>query len=410
LLIASVAALELKGQSGYLLLRLNGWSIETSPSFALIALLVGFWGLQFLIHLLLRFIHSPRDLKQWNQRHRVKRAQKQLNQGLITLAEGDWKKAEQLLAQSAGHSENPLMHYLGAANAAQHQNADDRRDRYLKQAHQETPKADFVIRLTQAEQQIGHHQYEDALDILLQLKNERPNHRKLLQLLTQSLSTLQQWESLLELLPRLRKMKAFPTDELVHLELQVETQLLTERTERGGHGALVKQWNHLSKKQRHNPVLFYHYITLLLTVGSREECETLLRKEINYQWSEQLVTLYGTFSSSASSTLEQQLNSAQKWLALHEDSAALHLTLGRLFIRSEVWGAAQHHLERSLEIEPGSATYQELAELMKHNQDLAAALHYFEQEVALLRGDEQPQPPVNRYLPSVAPAISNESE
>ncbi|MBT6878323.1 MAG: heme biosynthesis protein HemY, partial [Gammaproteobacteria bacterium] len=59
LLIASVAALELKGQSGYLLLRLNGWSIETSPSFALIALLVGFWGLQFLIHLLLRFIHSP---------------------------------------------------------------------------------------------------------------------------------------------------------------------------------------------------------------------------------------------------------------------------------------------------------------------------------------------------------------
>jgi len=70
LLIASVAALELRGQSGYILLRIAGWSVETSPSFALIALLALFWVLQFTLHLLLRFIHSPRDLKQWNSNSR----------------------------------------------------------------------------------------------------------------------------------------------------------------------------------------------------------------------------------------------------------------------------------------------------------------------------------------------------
>ncbi|MBT3197272.1 MAG: heme biosynthesis protein HemY, partial [Gammaproteobacteria bacterium] len=112
LLVASVAALELRGQSGYLLLRLNEWTIETSPSFALITLLTLFLLLQGLIHLLLRFIHSPRDLKQWSQRQRVKRSQKQLTLGLITLAEGEWKKAELLLSKSAEHSETPLMHYL----------------------------------------------------------------------------------------------------------------------------------------------------------------------------------------------------------------------------------------------------------------------------------------------------------
>ena len=385
LLIASVAALELRGQSGYILLRIAGWSVETSPSFALIALLALFWVLQFTLHLLLRFIHSPRDLKQWKQQQQVKRSQKQLNQGLITLAEGEWKKAEQLHTKSAKHSENPLMHYLGAANAAQNLNADDRRDQYLQKAHEEVPKADFVIRLTQAEQMMAHQQYSEALELLNRLKDERPNQHKLLQLLIQSLSALNHWDTVLELLPRLRKQQVFSTDELTQLELQAETRLLSQHSERGGHGAVVKQWNRLAKKQRHNPILFYHYITLLLDVGSQEECETLLRKEINHQWSEQLVTLYGTFSANR---LDQQIQVCEKWLERHEESAALHLTLGRLFIRSEVWGAAQHHLERSIELHPSSIAYQELAGLMKRNQDLSAALYYFEQEVALLRGEQ----------------------
>ncbi len=395
LLIASVAALELRGQNGYILLRIAGWSIETSPSFALITVLALFWVLQLTLHLLLRFIHSPRDLKQWNQHQQVKRSRKQLNQGLITLAEGDWKKAEQLLTKSAVHSENPLLHYLGAANAAQHLDADGRRDRYLQQAHEEAPKADFVIRLTQAEQMVAHQQYSEALELLKRLEYERPNQQKMLKLLVQCLSTLNQWDNILELLPRLRKQQIFNNDELSRLELQAETRLLSQRAEQGGHGALVKQWNKLSKRQRHNPILFYHYITLLLEVGSKEECESLLRKEINHQWSEQLVTLYGNFTTD---NLEQQIHTAERWLEQHEESAALHLTMGRLFIHNAVWGAAQHHLERSIEIEPSSAAYQELAELMKRNKDLASALYYFEQEIALLRGNSATSATSSRLL------------
>ncbi len=395
LIAVTVAALEMRGQSGYVLLRIAGWSIETSPSFAVITMLILFWLLHLAISLLLRFIHTPRDLKQWNQRQQVKRSQKQLTQGLITLAEGEWEKAEKLLSKSAKHSEAPLMHYLGAANAAQHLDADERRDEYLQLAHQETPRADFVIRLTQAEQQIAHQQYSEALKLLNRLKDERPNQRKLLQLLAQCLGAMEKWEALLQLLPKLRKQHAFSEEEISRIELQAETRLLSAQSERGGHGALVKQWNKFPKKRRHSPELFYHYITLLLQLNHKGECETLLRKEINHQWSEQLVTLYGSFAGDH--TLEQQLETAQEWLISNEESAALHLTLGRLFIRNKVWGAAQHHLERSIEIEPSSAAYQELAWLMKHNQDLAAALHYFEQEVALLRG-ETPLPRNDNYL------------
>ncbi|MBT3198125.1 MAG: hypothetical protein HN344_10390, partial [Gammaproteobacteria bacterium] len=307
-----------------------------------------------------------------------------------------------------------LMHYLGAANAAQKQNSDERRDHYLQQAHQEVPKADFVIRLTQAEQLVSQQQFSEALEILNPLREERSNHPKLLQLLAQSLSALQQWKALLQLIPRLRKTEEVDLDELNQLELLAENHLLTQSADKGGKGALQKQWKLLSRRQRHQPELVYHYATLLIRAGEKESAETLLRKEIQHQWSEQLVTLYGSFSTD---TPDQQIHIAEKWLEQHADSAALQLTLGRLLMQEQVWGAAQQHLERSLKIHPSSAVYQALAQLMKQNQDLAAALHYYEAEVALLRGKTEPPHStaisvVTDYdsLPSEAPATSNESK
>jgi HemY protein len=401
LLVATVAALELRGQSGYILLRIAGYSVETSPSFALIAVLALFWAVQFALHLLLRFIHSPRDLKRWNRQQQRRRSQRQLNQGLITLAEGEWEKAELLLSRSASHSETPLMHYLGAANAAQHLHAEERCEHYLQQARERAPKGDFVIRLTQAEQLVAQQQYGEALELLNRLKDERPKQQKVLQLLVHALGELGHWDTVLELLPRLRRQHTFGSEALNQLELQAETRLLSQKAAQGGHGAVVKQWNRLSKKQRHNPILFYHYITLLLEVGSHQECELLLRKEIDHHWSEQLVTLYGSFTCDP---LQQQIHTAERWLEQHDESAALHLTMGRLFLRNEVWGAAQHHLQRSIEIEPSSAAYQELAALMKQNQDLAAALHYFEQELALLREDGDTPSSSNNPLLHNSPA------
>ncbi len=381
LVTTSIVALQLRGRSGHIMLQLGEWTIETSVSFAVIATLVIFTLLLLLVRILLRFIHAPRDIGIWRNQQKVKRAQADLNRGMITLAEGNWKKAEKLLGQSAAYSDNPLMHYLGAANAAQHQNSDERRDHYLKLAHQASPDADFVIRLTQAEQQFAHQQYDAALDTLTQLRKQKPNHPKLLRLLAQTLTAQKQWSQLLGLTPVLRKRKSIESDELAQLEHHGQIQLLTDIAKTGKEGALQQQWKQFSRSDRHNQKLIYHYATLLNRQGDGGSSERLLHKEIKKQWSEELVSLYGKIESASA---DEQIQNAEKWLKHHSDSATLHLALGRLYLQKEIWGQAEQHLKKSIELSPTHDAYQEMGILRKMNDDPAGALEYYEKSSTLL--------------------------
>ena len=105
--------------------------------------------------------------------------------------------------------------------------------RYIPAIAATIAKADFVIRLTQAEQLVSQQQFSEALEILNPLREERSNHPKLLQLLAQSLSALQQWKALLQLIPRLRKTEEVDLDELNQLELLAENHLLTQSADKG---------------------------------------------------------------------------------------------------------------------------------------------------------------------------------
>ncbi|MBC8519773.1 MAG: hypothetical protein H8D24_05150 [Gammaproteobacteria bacterium] len=385
LVTTSIVALQLRGHSGHIMLEIGEWTIETSVSFAITATFVTFSLLLLLVRILLRFIHAPRDIGIWRNRQKTRRAQADLNRGMITLAEGNWKKAEKLLGQSAANSDNPLMHYLGAANAAQHQHSDERRDHYLKLAHQAAPNADFVIRLTQAEQQVAHQQYDDALDTLTHLRKQKPNHPKLLRLLAQTLTAQKQWSQLLGLTPVLRKRKSMGSDELAQLEHHGQIQLLTESAKSGNDDALQQQWKQFSRGDHKNPKLIYHYANLLNRQGDGSLSEKLLYKEIKRQWSDDLVSLYGVIQSDST---DQQIQNAEKWLKHHADSAALHLVLGRLYLKNEIWGQAEQHLKKSIEISPSHDAYQEMGIIRKTNGDPAGALEYYEKSSTFL----PPQP------------------
>jgi len=96
----------------------------------------------------------------------TEKARHSLEQGLIELSEGRFEKAEKILLQKVEHNENALLAYLAAARAAQHQGAHDRRDDYIRRAHQSAPDADIAIGLTQAEMQMDHNQFLQALATL----------------------------------------------------------------------------------------------------------------------------------------------------------------------------------------------------------------------------------------------------
>ncbi|MEB3734659.1 hypothetical protein ULF88_12275 [Halopseudomonas pachastrellae] len=131
-----------------------------------------------------------------------------------------------LLKRSAPHAELPLINYLAAARAANELEDYPECDALLREAYETTPKADVAIAVTQAQLQIARGQLEQALATLTRLRKEHPKHLYALKLLSQVYVRLEDWHSLLDLLPELRRQKVLREEEQQALERQVHVALL----------------------------------------------------------------------------------------------------------------------------------------------------------------------------------------
>ncbi|MEX0951325.1 MAG: heme biosynthesis HemY N-terminal domain-containing protein, partial [Gammaproteobacteria bacterium] len=124
---------------GHMVIRLPGWRVETSLSFFIVALLVTLFLFYTGVRLLLGTLRFPGRVLHWQSGRKRLRAERYLRNGLLALIEGDWKRAERLLQRGAPSSRAPLINYLAAARAAQEQGALERRDNFLRLAHQQAP-------------------------------------------------------------------------------------------------------------------------------------------------------------------------------------------------------------------------------------------------------------------------------
>ena len=144
-------------------------------------------------------------MRNWLRLRREHRAFSKTQHGLAMLIEGRWKKSERLLLAGVNQSIDPLMNYLGAAKAAHELGAFDRRDKYIQTAYHVAPQADLAIGLMQARMELKQDQLEHAAATLRHLQLEAPRHPQVLQLLEKVYVRSADWESLLALLPGLRK-------------------------------------------------------------------------------------------------------------------------------------------------------------------------------------------------------------
>ncbi len=98
IIIAFVSVFLLIMQStGETTIRLNDWSVEVKTSLLLLSLFVLFITLNFILFIL-RYLFSLRTrLKNMRAKRLSNKANKELIQGLLLIAEGHWDKAEKLL-------------------------------------------------------------------------------------------------------------------------------------------------------------------------------------------------------------------------------------------------------------------------------------------------------------------------
>lgn len=395
LTVAVAGAVFVLQHPGYVVIAFGHWRIEVALSLVLAGLVAAFAVLYGLLRAVAGARHLPGRVRGWQERRRARRTRAALTRGLLQLAEGRWEEAERTLLRSAGNTDAPLLHYLGAARAAQLQGAGERRDRYLAAAHESMPEADVAIGLTQAELQMAARQHEQALATLTHLRALAPRHPQVLKLLTTLYVDLGEWDHFLDLLPQLRRRGVIDAERAAELERRAHAALIEDAARSGDLARLRAAWARVPRRWQRDAGLLAAYVRRLRGLGAEAEAEPLVREALRHGWSEPLVECYGTL---AGPDPGRQLQYAEAWLRGHERDAALLLALGRLCLRNRLWGKARSYLEASLGAAPTAAAHWELGGLLEQLGEHEAARAQFRKGLELAVG-------TGPRLPGPAPAV-----
>lgn len=377
LLAAALAPIFLT-DPGLVHIRFRGWTVEMSVLVLALAVLLAWTA----IWLLVRLWRAPAETA---RRLSEQRALKQLEKGLLALSEGDWVAAERALQKSASQEGRTTARYLAAAQAADGQDATERTEYYLEQANSGGRRTHFLVELTRARLMVENRRCEEALPVLQSLQSRRKRHSQVLELLAQCYRELGRWQDLVAILPDMRKAGVLDDDRATAMRERAAAAALEHAPNLE---ELQSSWQQLPRAMRKQPVTVRAYATRASQLGHPDVTESVLRASLGQQWDPSLLLAYGDPSAS---DIGKRMKQCEKWLNDHPDDASLHLALGRLCAREELWGKARHHMVRSLELEPSIGGYDSLGRLLDRKGELEAAMACFRNALRLSQG-EAPKP------------------
>ena len=380
-----------------------GWAIARDPGYVLISydrfryessfwiflgLIACLWLLAMVVHWLLGLLHTSGALvNPWSRRHRERRVSKASRSGLRELAEGQWNQALGHLRSAAEHDHQPLVHYLGAARAANELGEHEQSDELLRKARERDPESGLAVGLTHAQLQIARGQYGEARETLNALHSDHPRHPYVLTLLQQLYVQLEDWSALCRLLPELRKHRVLPPARLSELELLAWTAAIEQSgqaptaSNEDALQTLNQKWQTVPSGLRSESLLVRAYADGLSRLGADAKAEEVLYAALKRQYDDRLVERYGRVRGQDPA---RQLANAEGWLKTNPENAELLLALGRLSMRNALWGKARDYLEASLRFEHRPETCAELARLLAQLGDNERSNRLFQEGLGLL--------------------------
>ena len=378
LLLASALAPLLKSDPGHVLINFGDWTIETSVMVLVSSLLILWFAVQVVVWLWRMPVETARKMRE-------KRAFNQLEKGLLALTEGDWKKAEKALEHSASKQGRTTAHYLAAAQAADGQDAHDRREFYLEQADSGGSKKRFLVELTRARMLLANGSRAAALPILQDLYKSRRKHPQVLELLSRCYRELGDWDQLHALLPALRKAGVLDDEQSHQLEEEIAINKLQSASEVED---LQFVWKKLPRAMRQHAAVVEAFASGATKLDRADLAEPIISAGLKHEWNPALVLRYG---DPAADDRIKRLKQCEKWLKQHPDDAGLHLAIGRMCAGESLWGKAREHMVKSLELEPSSLGYDAFGQLLERQGELEPAMACFRNALRMNQG-QTPKP------------------
>jgi HemY protein len=335
---------------GYVLLSYGSYTLETSLWIGVLLLLVFTLLIYGVVRLTRKIFSGQSSLISWLGSRKARQSSRLTSRGLISFIEGNWSKARQQLLRGARHNETPLLNYLMAARASYALNEPEKMREYLSAAEASDSEAGIAVELTQAELKLAAGQYEQALATLVRARRNAGRHPHVLDLMCRAYEGLEDWKSLSELLPELKKYQLMPEAEL------------------------QQRWKMLPADLKRDVTLLKFYVEMLIEKGEHASAEKVLTRALKQDWDSELARLFGLVKGANAS---RQLVLAEVWLSGHEGDPLLMLTLGRLSARNKLWGKARDYFESSYKLRRSPEVCAELGRLLAALGEIRSSGAYF---------------------------------
>ncbi|MGY4676573.1 heme biosynthesis HemY N-terminal domain-containing protein [Pasteurella sp. P03HT] len=252
LLAGLIAGPYLSGKQGYVLIETGHYNIEMSITMLVVFFVIAMaiiYGIELVIT---RFCRLSSDTYHWFSRRKRAKAQKQTIEGLMRMNEGDYSKAEKLIGKNAKHSDEPVLNFIKAAEAAQQHGDEFTANRYLIEATEIAGTDSLIVELARTRillQQGKLPAARSSVDSLLVMTNR---NKEVLKLAVEIYLKSKAYGALDNILDQVENSGLYSAEEFMALQRQVEAGLLDEKMNEEGVDGLLAWWNDQPRKRRHD--------------------------------------------------------------------------------------------------------------------------------------------------------------
>ncbi len=344
----------------YLLLVLPPWRAEVSLNLAIVVLLAAF----VILHLLLRGIALtlalPGRVREYRARRQQARAAAIFQEAVRLLFEGRFGHALKKAAEAHSAGEAPGLAALIAARAAQRMREPGKQQGWLDRATLDDSRTEAARLMLEAEMCIDGRRFEEAVAVLARLHQLTGRHIAALKLELRAQRGCGNWDEVLRIVRQLEKRDALSSEAARELKLQAHRENLARHA--GDRTQLLSYLDKLPAGEI-EPRLTQVAVEALVALDAHDAARRLIERQLEREWDEALVELYGRGDSGDGADIAARLARAEGWLGQHPHEAALLVALGRLCARQQLWGKAQSYLEASLSLADTRDAHLELARM-----------------------------------------------
>lgn len=292
ILAGLIAGPYISGHQGYVRIETDTRVIEMSLVMLVVFFVVAMAIIYALEWIVSRFLRLSRGSYQWFGQRKRKKAQKQTMAGLMKMTEGDYSKAEKLISKNAKYSDEPVLNFIKAAEAAQQRGDEMSANKYLIEAAKIAGPNSVAVELARTHLLLEQNKLpaaRSAVDSLLELA---PNNVDALRLAIEIYQRSKAYKALDNVLENIGQRSFLDDEEYHSLSQEVDDGLLDEIQNEEGQEGLLRWWEDQPSRRRRSVYTRVALIKRLIDSNDHESAAEIALETLKKFEDEQLDLLF----------------------------------------------------------------------------------------------------------------------